>query len=238
LKLEFETLWSHGQQKQSLFEAAVNALGPDAAKPKSVLQLMNAEGNVEGLTTENIKSHLQKHRKASLPHSESGRKMLESSLRERPGSVAKIGIRQKREFRSSGGRKTTAPASGFHGVSAKGKRWIAQIYYDSKSHHLGTFDTKQEAALAYDREARERKRETLNYESISAAEKAAQQACRVFAANIDAERRTGVFAANNGPGRWTRTHSTSGFIGVTGIDDRWQAQIRYGGKQHYLGQFG
>jgi hypothetical protein len=46
LELEFETLWSHGQQKrrfvwgsekQSLFEAAVNALGPDAAKPKSVL---------------------------------------------------------------------------------------------------------------------------------------------------------------------------------------------------------
>jgi SHAQKYF class myb-like DNA-binding protein len=113
-------------QKKAI-EAAVNALGPGAAKPKSVLQLMNAEGDVEGLTTENIKSHLQKHRKASLLHSESGRKTLENSLRERSGPVAKIGIRQKREFRSSGGRKTTAPASGFHGMGASGTasaRWV------------------------------------------------------------------------------------------------------------------
>jgi len=56
-----------GQQKRrfvwspelhSRFEAAVNALGLDAAKPKSILRLMN----VEGLTKANIKSHLQKYR--------------------------------------------------------------------------------------------------------------------------------------------------------------------------------
>jgi SHAQKYF class myb-like DNA-binding protein len=60
----------------------VNVLGPGAAKPKSVLQLMNAEGNVEGLTTEDIKSHLQKHREASRLRSESGRNMRENSPRE------------------------------------------------------------------------------------------------------------------------------------------------------------
>ena len=58
---------SDGQQKRrfvwspelhSRFEAAVNALGLDAAKPKSILRLMN----VEGLTKANIKSHLQKYR--------------------------------------------------------------------------------------------------------------------------------------------------------------------------------
>jgi hypothetical protein len=58
------------------------------------------------------------------------------------------------------------PASGFYGVKANGKRWQAQISYDSKQHSLGSFATKQEAALAYDREAR-RCPETklLNYES-------------------------------------------------------------------------
>merc|ERR1719231_1662259 len=40
------------------FEAAVNALGLDIAKPKTILKLMN----VDGLTKANIKSHLQKYR--------------------------------------------------------------------------------------------------------------------------------------------------------------------------------
>jgi hypothetical protein len=50
------------------------------------------------------------------------------------------------------------------GVYAKRKRWLAQIYFDSKDHTLGTFDTKQEAALAYDKEARQRGEDKpLNY---------------------------------------------------------------------------
>jgi hypothetical protein len=62
-------------------------------------------------------------------------------------------------------------------VRASGKRWRAEIHYDGKTHNLGTFDTKQEAALAYDREARQRgKDKPLNYESIAAAEEAAAAA--------------------------------------------------------------
>jgi hypothetical protein len=69
------------------------------------------------------------------------------------------------------------PESGFYGVSAKRKRWMATICYHSKQHFLGTFDTKQEAALAYDREARQcGKDKPLNYESFKAAEDAAAHA--------------------------------------------------------------
>jgi hypothetical protein len=65
------------------------------------------------------------------------------------------------------------PPSGFYGVSANGKRWKAHISYGSKQHHLGTFDTKQEAAFAYDRKARQcGEDKLLNYESIKEAEEA------------------------------------------------------------------
>jgi hypothetical protein len=58
-------------------------------------------------------------------------------------------------------------------VTAQRKRWRARICYDSKKHCLGTFDTKQEAALAYDREARQcGEDKPLNYESTAAAEAA------------------------------------------------------------------
>jgi hypothetical protein len=58
------------------------------------------------------------------------------------------------------------PASGFYGVSANKKRWKAQITYDRKLHYLGIFDTTQEAALAYDRAARQcGEDKSLNYES-------------------------------------------------------------------------
>jgi hypothetical protein len=63
-------------------------------------------------------------------------------------------------------------------VAASGKGWRATICYGSKRHNLGSFDTKQEAALAYDRKARQRGEDKppLNYESIAAAEEAAAAA--------------------------------------------------------------
>jgi hypothetical protein len=67
-------------------------------------------------------------------------------------------------------------------VNAKRKRWAAYINYGGKQHKLGTFDTKQEAALAYDREARQCGEEKpLNYESMEGAKEAATKAQAEYA---------------------------------------------------------
>jgi hypothetical protein len=70
------------------------------------------------------------------------------------------------------------PSPGFRGVYANRKRWEAQIRYDSKQHYLGCFETKHDAALAYDKAANQFGDEDrlLNYESRSPAEEAAAQA--------------------------------------------------------------
>jgi hypothetical protein len=65
--------------------------------------------------------------------------------------------------------------SGYKGVRANGKRWQAQVYYDSEQHHIGTYDTKPEAALAYDAAARAVKgtNAVCNFDSLEAAQEAA-----------------------------------------------------------------
>jgi hypothetical protein len=119
-------------------------------------------------------------------------------------------------------------SSGFYGVYAVGKRWLAKIRYDSKQHNLGTFDTKQGAALAYDREARQcGKDKPLNYESIKAAEGAAVQA--------QAEHIL-VHDMCAGP-KQPKPRPSSGFYGVCASGKRWTAQIRYDSKHHNLGSF-
>jgi hypothetical protein len=104
-------------------------------------------------------------------------------------------------------------------VTAKSKRWKTQIKYDSKQRYLGTFDTKQEAALVYDREARQCGEEKpLNYESLKAAEQASVHA----------------------KAEWTmrpKPRPPSGFYGVSAKGKRWRAEINYSGKKHYLGSF-
>jgi hypothetical protein len=120
------------------------------------------------------------------------------------------------------------PASGFYGVSAIQKRWLATISYDSKKHNLGSFDTKQEAALAYDREARQcGKDKLLNFESIKAAEEAAERA--QLEHNLEHDMCAGP--------KQPKPRPASGFYGVSASGKRWQAKIRYGSKNYHLGSF-
>jgi hypothetical protein len=55
-------------------------------------------------------------------------------------------------------RKQRNNTSGYRGVTwyvnpGKTSRWLAQIYYNYQRYHLGYFDTKEEAALAYNTKA-------------------------------------------------------------------------------------
>jgi hypothetical protein len=59
------------------------------------------------------------------------------------------------------------PKSMYHGVSASGTKWKAEIVYGGHRHHIGRFDRKEEAAVAYDKRAKEQAPERpLNYRDM------------------------------------------------------------------------
>ena len=114
------------------------------------------------------------------------------------------------------------PTSGFYGVTATDRKWKAQITYGGKKRNLGRYDTKEEAAVAYDAAARAHAPgRPLNYETVEAGKQAAAKAEAKHIQQHGANHRT--------------TWAASGFHGVYANDKKWQAQIWYDGKKHHLG---
>ena len=85
-------------------------------------------------------------------------------------------IAAQAEYRATS-RPRDLPPSGYYGVSASNDRWQAWIKYGGKRHYIGSFRTKQEAACAYDQEARRCGEEKpLNYSTLEQAKAEPDQA--------------------------------------------------------------
>jgi serine protease inhibitor ecotin len=114
--------------------------------------------------------------------------------------------------------------TGLIGVVNSGKKYMAQIRYGGKHHHIGTFDTKEQAGMAYDRFIVDKSTEevsfTLNYPRMSDHER--EEALKV---EPPKKRKRG------------NPNQTTGLIGVSKNGKKYKAQIQYGGKQHNLGTF-
>ena len=105
-------------------------------------------------------------------------------------------------------------ASGYFGVSLRGKRYIAQIKNNGKLKGLGTYDTAKQAAIAYDHAVHKHRLLTsqLNFPTMKH--------------NLNKE-----------PIRKKRKVSSTGFRGVDQNGKGYRAQLYFDGKQHNLGYF-
>jgi serine protease inhibitor ecotin len=114
--------------------------------------------------------------------------------------------------------------TGLIGVYKSGKTYQAQLMYGSTNHHLGTFDTKEQAGIAYDRFVVDKSTEevsfTLNYPKLSDRER--EEALKV---------EEPVQEKRGNPNQMT------GLIGVCRMREKYQASIYIGGTQHRLGTF-
>jgi hypothetical protein len=121
-------------------------------------------------------------------------------------------------------RGTPNSTTGLIGVYKDGGKYIASIKIGGTTKHLGRFDTKEQAGIAYDRVAIDKSTEevffTLNYPMMTDHER--EEALKV---EPPVQKKRG------------KPNPTTGLIGVSKEGKKYKAQLTYGGTQHYLGRF-
>ena len=127
----------------------------------------------------------------------------------------------KKRKRGNPNRKT-----GLIGVCKKREKYKASIFVDGTSNHLGTFDTKEQAGIAYDRVAIGKSTEevsyTLNYPNMSDHER--EVALKVEEAP-QKKRKRGT------------PNEKTGLIGVHKSGKKYESCITIDGTKHHLGRF-
>jgi hypothetical protein len=108
----------------------------------------------------------------------------------------------------------------------------AQVCYDGKKHNLGSFNTKQEAAAAYDTAVRELQGAdaVCNYASAEEGAAAAALASAEWEQAHPAKAKAKAKAAPRPPPK-------SGFYGVRASGKKWQAYVCCDGKTLTIGNF-
>jgi serine protease inhibitor ecotin len=115
--------------------------------------------------------------------------------------------------------------TGLIGVYKAGKKYMAEIWYGGAKHYLGTFDTKEQAGIAYDRFVVDKSTEevsfTLNYPKMT-----------------DHEREEALKVEEPVQQKRGKPNQKTGLIGVYKIGEKYTAQIWFGGTKKNLGTFG
>ena len=131
---------------------------------------------------------------------------------------------------------TILPCSGYYGVTATGDLWQAEVTYRGKSHILGKFSTKEEAAKVRDTKVRQ-------IQSLPKSDKFAKAEARTFELNFGSEAAGEVYAAA-AVEQWNQqqeSSSTAPSLGLRGAtfvgSNKWMAAIVSGAKRRKLGMF-
>ena len=114
--------------------------------------------------------------------------------------------------------------AGFRGVVKHGGKYQAKVREDGKQHHLGIFNTPEEAALCYARQIG----------AAQAAAEAAEARCEGLQPLTAAEARAAAAAEGL---EFVPSSNATGFMGVFKDRGKYQAQGWDGGKTRYLGIF-
>ncbi len=100
--------------------------------------------NIVGLMVDHINGVKADNRRKNLRVATNGQNRANSKINSNSKSGSK-GVHLKKKQKRNSNRKPRR--------DAKGDRWVAQINIDGKKHHLGNFDTCEEAHAVYKKAA-------------------------------------------------------------------------------------